>query len=213
MNRELERLKTRVGRIAVATAEGAEVLIDDEVVGVAPLPAPIAANTGRHKVTVNPPGRAAVSRVVDVAGLETTTVTLGREEPLAAPSVSPGAPSVSATPLTGVAGLAPQARSKTPMIVGWIATGTLAAVAGVMAGLAFGSEGGLSKARATLGVTQDTLNLAAARVGSFSVAADVLGLAAIVAGSVSLVLTVNALSTDEVRVAIGPAGVSVFARF
>ena len=208
VNRELERLKSRVGRIAVVTADGAEVLIDDELVGVAPLPGSLAANTGRHKVTVNPPVRAPVSRVIDVAGLETSSVTLGRDEP-----VAPKLAATLATPEVVASARAHEPKSRLPMIIGWTATGVLAVTSGVMAGLAFSSESGLTRARATLGVSQDTLTAASKRVGSFSAAADVLGLAAIVAGGVSLYLTIALHSTDDVHVAVGPGGVSVFAQF
>lgn len=215
VNRELERLKTRVGRIAVVTADGAEVLIDDESVGMAPLSAPVSANTGRHKVTVNPPGRAAITRVVDVAGLETTTLTLGREEPV----VTPPAPVVSSsTPVSTPSALSltrrgPVVKSKTPMLLGWVATGALAAAGGVLAGVAFGNESSLAKAKATLGVTQLTLDQSAARVSTFGTAADVFGIAAVVAAGISVAMTVSFFSTDDVTVSVGPTGLSVFARF
>lgn len=210
--RELERLKTRVGRIAVNTADGAEVLIDDESFGFAPLPAPVPANTGRHKVTVVPSGKGALSRMVEVAGMELTTVTLGKDAPLAQASPAPvvAAPPVAITTSPQVG---PATRSKAPMVIGWVVTGTLAATAGLMAGLAFGGQAELKRFKATLGVTQASLDLAAGKVSTFGTAGDVLGIAAIIAGGVSLFLTVNALSSEQVALSVGPSGVTVFARF
>lgn len=215
VNRELDRLKTRVGRIAVSTTDGAEVLLDDESIGTAPLPGPVVANTGRHKVTVVVPGKAAESRVVEVAGLETSTVSLGKEEVSARVASAPTstASQVPAAAVVATRAAPPAPRSKTPLIIGWVATGALAITGGVFAGLAFGEESALQKIKGSLNATTAGLSTSAAKVGSLSLTADLFGLAAIVAGGVSLFLTVNFLSSDDVAVSIGPGGVSVFARF
>ncbi len=203
VTRELERLKTRVGRIAITTAEGAEVLVDDESVGTAPLRAPLPANTGRHKVTVVVPGREPQSRVVEVAGLETVAVTLGREELAPRPAPSP----------VVVVKPTPAPSDKTPMIIGWMSTGLLAIGGGVMAGLAFSNEAELKRLKATFEVSPSNVSLAAQRVSAFSLAADLLGVAAIIGGGVSLYLTIKALSSDSVALTFTPTSVGFVARF
>ncbi len=209
---ELEKLRSRVGRIAISTAEGAEVLLDDESIGTAPLQGPVAANAGRHTVTVVVPGRSPQSRVVDVAGLETSNVTLGQIAPVA-DSRSSASPASSSRPFELTKPVVKREPSKAPMIASWVATGVLAATSGILAGLSFGAQGDLQKLKGTLGVTQASLNAGSARVGTLAAAADILGLAALVGGGISLWLTISALSTDDSSVAIGPTGMTFFTRF
>lgn len=189
VNRELERLKARIGRIAVTTIDGAEVLIDDESAGFAPLAGSIAANTGRHKVTVVPPGQPPQTRLVEVAGLETVTVVLAAE----APTLKPAAPPTTtpSEPLLVTRTTAqPAARpSRLPMIVGWSATGVAAATAVVFGLLALSASNDLRNLRGTFGVTPGQLTTASSSVGAFAAVADVSTLVAIVGGIVSLVLT------------------------
>ena len=208
---ELERVKTRIGRIVVTTAEGAEVLLDDESMGTAPLSQPIVANTGRHTVTVVVPGRPPQSRVIDVAGLETANVTLGMQQDAPRDSGNSGATGPSL--VSRQAATSPAVKTKAPMIAMWVVTGALAVTGSIFAGVAFGAAGDLAKAKATIGVPQATLNAGAARTGSMAALADVLGLAAIAAGGISLWLTISYLSSDDVAVSMGPGGVTVFARF
>ncbi len=210
---ELERVKTRIGRIVVTTAEGAEVLLDDESVGTAPLSQPIVANTGRHTVTVVLPGRAPQSRVIDVAGLETANVTLGNTVPQETPRDNGNAGNGGPSLVSRQAAAAPAVKSKGPMIIMWVTTGVLAVTGSIFAGLAFGAAADLAKAKATLGVPQATLNTVASRTGSMSAVADIFGLAAIVAGGISVWLTVSYLTTDDVAVSVGPGGVTFFAKF
>ncbi len=214
VNRELDRLKSRVGRIAITTNEGAEVLVDDESLGTAPLRAPAVVNTGRHTVSIVVPGRAPLSRVVDVAGLETTTVNLVAED-ATTPSNSASAASngrAAATPTVTRAG-PPQAKSKTPFIVGWAVTGVLGLTGAIFAGLAFGAEGELQQLKGQLGVQQASLTAAAARVSGMSTAADILGLGALIAGGISVYLTVSYLLSDDVAVTVGPTGATFTAHF
>ncbi len=210
---ELEKLRSRVGRIAITTAEGAEVLLDDEPVGTAPLQGPVTANAGRHTVTVVAPGRSPQSRVVDVAGLETSNVTLGQNAQGAEPRPSASAAADSGRPSELTRSAVKSEPSKAPMIASWVATGVLAATSGILAGLAFGAQGDLHKLKGTLGVSQASLNAGSSRVATLAAAADILGLAALVGGGISLWLTINALSTENATVAVGPTGMTFFARF
>ena len=167
---ELEKLRSRVGRIAITTAEGAEVLLDDESMGTAPLQGPVAANAGRHTVTVVVPGRAPQSRVVDVAGLETSSVTLGQNAPVLDPRASASAAG-SSRPSELIKSAVKSEPSKVPMNASWAATGVLAATSGILAGLAFGARGDLQKLKGTLGVSQASLNTGSSRVATLAAAA------------------------------------------
>lgn len=71
VNARIERLKGRVGYVDVRTTEpGAEVTIDDRVVGTTPL-RPVRVNSGQRKVTVHLAGRPEQTRILDLAGGET----------------------------------------------------------------------------------------------------------------------------------------------
>jgi len=85
LNAEVERLKGRVGYIIAQATAGAEIVIDNTSIGYAPLPEPVAVNTGRHEITVRAAGRDPLTRVVDVAGKQQLTVVLEL-----APSSRPG---------------------------------------------------------------------------------------------------------------------------
>lgn len=214
VNRELERLKARVGRIAVTAADGAEVLVDDESVGFTPLPNSIAANTGRHKVTVLLSGKPPQNRMVEVAGLETVTVAIAKDAPVASGSTTPSSSGTTSLVDVGVSSSGPAAKpSKVPLVLGWVATGLVAGTAGLFAGLAFGASDDLKKQKAMLGVSQATLTAGAARVSSLSATADILGLVAVVGGGVSLYFTIASLTSESVSLTVGPAGIGAYGRF
>lgn len=91
---EIEKLGDRVGRIDVRGAvRGAEVLLDEQWVGVPPLSEPLFANVGRHRVEVIWPSGERRGRVVDVAGGQTVSVQFA--PPLPARR-EPGRPAASA---------------------------------------------------------------------------------------------------------------------
>jgi len=91
---DIESLKGRVAFMHLVAAEnGAEVSVDDTVVGATPFAAPVAVSAGRHKVTVSKSGFASAVQYVDIAGEETLDVTLtlgaGTVAPALASTVSP----------------------------------------------------------------------------------------------------------------------------
>jgi hypothetical protein len=100
----LEDLRKRVARVAVTTdVDGAEVAVDDLVVGTTPLTSPLVVSEGRRKIVATKPGYATASRNVDVAGNDATEVAL-HLEPLAAPALAPPlmvAPPAVASPRRG----------------------------------------------------------------------------------------------------------------
>ena len=83
VSNELGLLKQRIGFLNVrANVEGAEVLVDDVVVGTAPTATPVAVSAGRHRIVVAAPGRTPVTRSIDVAGQDTATVEVTFAEPV-----------------------------------------------------------------------------------------------------------------------------------
>jgi hypothetical protein len=74
---DIDSLKGRVAFLRILTREvGAEVSVDDVVVGTTPLAAPVAVSAGRHKVAASKAGDSGEVRYVDVAGEEAVNVTL-----------------------------------------------------------------------------------------------------------------------------------------
>jgi hypothetical protein len=203
VGKEVERLKGRVGQISVDTAPGQEVLIDDESVGFAPLPAPPTVSIGRHKVTVMVNGTP-INRMVDVAGMQTLQVVLAKE--------GGGA-------VAGVSGSSGGGGSRPAVIGLWVATGALAVGAAVMAGLSFSASGQLNTLRNTLGVSKDALATQASSVFTQSIIADTLTGLAVVCGAIAIVFTVSGGSSSapaeapHVSFGVGPSGFSVAGTF
>ena len=75
VQRDLARLQARVARLRiVADRVGADVTVDDVSVGTTPLNEPVLVAAGRPRIRVSLPGYAPVTRVVEVAGMETVKV-------------------------------------------------------------------------------------------------------------------------------------------
>jgi hypothetical protein len=199
VNKEIERLVPRIGQLTVESAPGAEVLIDDESIGFAPLPAAVPANTGRHKVSVIINGKE-TSRVIDLGGQQKLKVVLGIEG--------------RAAPAGAVAGEPAPSGVRASVVTTWSLTGALAITAGTMAGLAVAASGQLVQMRDSFGVTKEQLEGQAARTRNFSIAADVLTAAAVVLGGFALWVTLSGpASPTKVAVGVGPTGATLTASF
>ncbi|MBW2459762.1 MAG: PEGA domain-containing protein, partial [Deltaproteobacteria bacterium] len=73
----VEDLTARVGTLTVTTnVDGAEIQIDDVVVGVSPLDEPIVVNVGRRRIVATLTGHAPARRVLEVAGTDELEVEL-----------------------------------------------------------------------------------------------------------------------------------------
>jgi hypothetical protein len=73
----IEDLRGRVAQVRVETdASGAEITVDDVLVGTTPLPTPILLSEGRRKIAANRPGHEQVARFVDIAGRDSIAVKL-----------------------------------------------------------------------------------------------------------------------------------------
>jgi hypothetical protein len=87
----VKKLQTRVATVEIRTnVAGAEVHVDEEAVGSTPLAAPVLVSAGRRRILIEKAGRAPMSKIVDLAGGDRTTVVLHLPEP--APAAPPAAP-------------------------------------------------------------------------------------------------------------------------
>ena len=68
----IQLLQARIGKIAIATdVVGAEITIDDEVIGKTPLVAPVLVSVGRRRISVTAPGKVPQNLVIDIAAGDT----------------------------------------------------------------------------------------------------------------------------------------------
>ena len=218
---ELAKLRSRVAEVTVTgRTDGAELLVDDVPEGTTPLSAPIRVNAGRRKLTLSKPGRAPITRYVEVAGAEQVSIELELPEnaPIEPPSAAapprvvpslPAAPVRSSTPPVRKA----EAQTGVPWLA-WAATGALGAAAIVTGALAFDASRDLEKSRNTLGASPDELDRESRKTRTLSLTADILAGASVVAGGVSLYLTLASGSREFPReTGLVPFRIGASARF
>jgi hypothetical protein len=189
----LEVLRTRVGHVSLTTdPSGADVTVDDELVGTTPLDQAIAVGVGHRKVTVSITGRPTVTRYVDVAAEDTVSLSL-QVLPAASGVSAPESPSGRPAPGNESTGTP---RSTSPLrVMGWTTTGVLAAGAVSFGILALSSSSTLAQARTTYPTTAATLYRDANTTKTYSIVADSLTAAAVAVGSVTLISTLSSSST------------------
>ena len=202
VNGRMERLRGRVGFLDVRSSDaGAEVTIDDRVVGRTPLP-PVRVNSGQRRVTVTVPGRAPQSRVLPLAGGETREVSFDFTIATAPPPPPPPPPTkINIAPL-----------------VGWGATLVLAGGALGTGVVALGKSNDYDDQAGKFGVKSDDLASAKSEVRTFAILTDVLLGGAVVAAGVSTYLTLSSGkkktgAADSIRMGFGMGTASLSARF
>jgi hypothetical protein len=214
---EVKRLEARIGQVEIrVNVPGAEITIDDEVVGVAPLGGPLQVSAGRRKVTVSSAGTQSVTRYVDVVGADQTVVEVTLIEAIHAPAVAPA-------PIPLVIGDEPSVPSRArernegrPSSAPWIAagaTGILTAGAVVSGILALRAKSDLDKHVASPGAEIADIDSARNRARTFSIGTDVLGACAVVAAGVTGYLFFTTRRSSGVAVAVSPGRVGLSGSF
>jgi hypothetical protein len=200
----IKTLKARVGKVMVTTnVPGAEIIVDDELAGKAPLSAAIDVSIGHRKITVLHNGQNPETRYVDVAAGDLVKL----EIDLTAPAGEGGG-----QPLPPAAEAQPTDRT-TLAIGGWIATGALAAGAITVGAIAWDTSSQLQTLRNTFPADPNELNSKSSRVTTLSAVADGLGAAAIIAGGFSLYWTLTRHKGTEVHAAFLPGGMMIAGTF
>jgi hypothetical protein len=193
VKRDLQRLEGRVARLRILVDQpDAEVAVDDVVVGRSPLADPVVVTAGRPRITATLPGRAAASKVIELAAQETTTVQLSL-----APTTPRAAAMMTAPPPVDPpvgddarrASLTGTRLTRRPTLP-WVITGALAVAAGTFGGLALWSSADLEARRNRFGIRQPSeLADRSARTKHLALAADILIGSALVAAGISTYLT------------------------
>lgn len=224
VEKDIETLRARVGSLSITTNEpGAEVYVDDVLVGRAPLGAPVLVSAGARRVTARLDGFVPMTRKVDVAGGDALSLRLELvevdPEPLPEPPPKqPSPPRPAPQPLPPAAP-APAAKGSGIPWEGWTVAGGLAAGAAVTGVLALRASDDLQDKKASPNVGSDELDSTSRRARAFALATDVLGAGALVAGGVSLYLTLERdVETERgtegtLRVNVVPTGVGLSGSF
>jgi tetratricopeptide (TPR) repeat protein len=204
----VEVLRSRVGHLSITTVpQGADITIDDQLVGKTPLDEALLVSIGHRKVTAAMAGRQPVVRFVDVAAEDNVAVTLafavaagGLDDPSRGPLREASPPSHAGPTLRAV---------------GWIATGVLVGGAVTFGLLAEKASSDLKTARDRFPTTATTLNHDASLASTYAIVADSLTIAAIVVGGITLFSTLSSSSSSAgapargswgtTRVMLGPA--------
>jgi len=217
---EIDRLKTRVATLRIVTNKpSAEILVDDAQVGKAPLSEPVLVSAGRRKISATLPGYETVTKVVEVAGMDTVDVRLdfaAAEGKGGEQTETPGAPrsSVEGAPPPSTAG-----GGRGALWIGWTVTGGLAVAAGVTGVLALGASSDLDTKLNTAGATRDEIDAARSKTKALALTTDILLGATLVAAGTSLVFTLTSGSAKKasagvpLRVGIGVGSVSLRGAF
>lgn len=207
----VEVLKTRVGQLSITTTPpGAEITIDDQLIGKTPLDEPVLVSIGHRKVAATMSGRPAITRYVDVAADDNVSVALHLPVPL------DGAQFSAQTQRTTVPSevLPSRGNGSALRVIGWVATGALTAGAVTFGLLANNEAEDLRRARNTFPTTSTQLNHDANLTTTYSVIADAMTAAAVVVGGITLFSTVSSISTSGertggARVVLGPTSARV----
>ncbi len=195
VERTLTVLRTRIGKVDLsASLSGAELFVDDESVGHAPLAKPLTVNVGKHRVAAAKEGHATVARTVEVTAGDTKAVSLIFD-------TIAGAGNALGAPVT-VARKDPKPEADSslnvPAIATWSAAGALA-VGGTITGvLAISSANDLSDYRRQVPANQPELDRRARATTTLGLVTDVLVISAVVAAGVALYLTLSHSSPKAV---------------
>ncbi|MEO5728428.1 MAG: PEGA domain-containing protein [Byssovorax sp.] len=181
VQKDIERLKGRIGSLRITSNKrGAQILVDDVVVGTAPLSEPVLVSAGRHKVVATADGQTTTPKVVDVAGAEAIEVSLALAEDAAAPRPSPAGVESPPSAKSGAGAT---------VWVPWAITGGLAVATAVTGALALSKSSGLSSDLGTAGVTRAQIDDSRSATRTMALVSDVLLGTTVAAAGTSLVLT------------------------
>lgn len=209
---EIKRLAARVARVEVkADVQGAEVLVDDVVVGKTPLSEAILVSIGRRKITIQRGGAVSAARYVDLAGGDRTVVTLELAEPKALAPVAPVAP-IAPAPAEP-----PSPPSRTGLWIGLAATGGLLVGTGITGALALSARSDAVDKLNTLGSKPSDIESARSKTKTLALAADILGGATLVMAGVTVVLGVTGGSKSQppstTALTVGPRSLALGGTF
>lgn len=213
VEKEVQKLKGRVATVRVAVnVPGADIAVDDEKVGTSPLDHPLTVSQGKRKITATVAGKPPAQAMIEVAGGDTTSVTLQIE----------GSQSSNGDNNPPPPPLPVETRRRIPWIA-WGVAGGLFVVWGAtgVTALAFSSTA-QSKLN-TYGATADDIKGAQNTASAFALVSDISLGCTIAAVGVATVMTLltkpepiektNAPHGISAHFIVSPVGAGVFGTF
>lgn len=206
VDREISKLKARVAQVTVkVNVPGADILVDDEKVGTSPLDHPLVVSQGKRKISATIDGKPTATKTIEIAGGDSTSITLDIENE-AQPQVV-----VQPPPPVHV-----ETRRRVPLVP-WIVAGGLGAVwaaTGVVA-LVFSNDA--QTKLNTYGVTAQQIKDSQNNAAAFALVSDISLGCTVVAAGVALVMTLLAkpepVEKASAHFFVGPTGAGVFGQF
>lgn len=172
--KEVDRLRTRVAELTIIVNQpGAEVTVDDVSMGMSPLSAPVTVNVGKRRVTATLANHFPVTKLVDVAGLDTVNVRIELTPLVTTPAVATPQPTTPA-PVAAVVTEPPAKPFRLPVWIPWAAAAAVGAGAGVVSGLAWQSSQTQKQLVESYGTSRKALDAAAQRTRTLALTADIL---------------------------------------
>jgi tetratricopeptide (TPR) repeat protein len=181
---DLDMLATRTGTLAIAVnVPGAEIFVDDVVVGQSPLSEPLLLDAGEHRLSARKPGYHPRAAQVTLAGRDALDVKLTLEK----------IPAESQRII--VQQKTDDSDRATWMWGSWTAAGVFAIVSGVTGGLGIKAANDLDEKRREQGASRSELDSSSRRARTLLLTADVFGGLAIATGGLALYFTLS--GSDE----------------
>ncbi len=185
VEQELAKLRTRVASATITTnVAGAEILVDDAVVGQSPLSGPVLVSAGRRRLAVNTGRGLPTVKYVELAGGDSIEVQLLVETPADKPDPAPAAAQAGAPPMSDRAA---NRGMGTGFWVSLVATGVFATGATVTGILASNSKSDYDRELDTYPTTAGAVDDARNKTDRLALTTDILGGAAIVSGTLAIV--------------------------
>jgi len=208
VEKEVAKLRARVAQVTViVNVPNADVMVDDEKVGVSPIGHPITVSQGKRKLTASVEGRPPATKTIEVAGGDSTSVRLDIETPQERVVVE-------RQTVIEPQPVAPVVPTRRPIPwIAWGVTGGLAAVWAVTGVVALVYSSDAQNKLDTYGVSASDISSAQNGAKTFALVSDIALGCTIVAGVVATVMTLLAkpVPIEKTGVYLGPAG--VYGRF
>lgn len=184
---DLEMLAARTATLLIETnVLGAEIVVDDAIVGTSPLSEPLLLDAGEHRLNVRKSGYYARSSQLTLAGRDALSTRLDLEK----------VPEAGSSRIIVERQAAPPPSNRAAWLWGtWSATGALAVGAAVTGGLGIKAANELEELH-NKPATRSQLDSSSRRARTLLTVADVLGGLAIATGGVALYLTLSREKTE-----------------
>jgi tetratricopeptide (TPR) repeat protein len=197
----VQKLQARIAYLDIqVNVAGAEVSVDDVLVGTSPLSSPVAVNPGPRRLSAVKAGLVAAARTITVAGGEHANLVLEFSD-LRVPKKMPSFLQ-DGEPESELQSTAATSRSRVPMVTSLVVTGACAATAGVFAWLALRAKRDFDRDLDTFGISSSQLDSDRSRLRTYALGTDVAAAATLVAAGVSVYLVVARSSEPASQTAL-----------